>query len=73
MNQVRVELAIQIDPRSGIDRAMLPSVVAELKAQLDPLRWAAMELLALEVLRQSSVDRETRRVLLQIDHRSPPL
>jgi hypothetical protein len=62
----RLELTLEVDPDSVLDRSRLVTVVAELAARLAPKQWAALELLALEVVRQSAVDRETRRQVLNL-------
>jgi hypothetical protein len=47
-----------------VDLVTLPAVVSQLRDQLDKAQWEALEVLALEVIRQSAVDRETRRQIL---------
>ncbi len=69
MAKTRLELTVEMDPRSLLDQAELPGLVSQLAAHLSPVQWALLELLALEVTRQSAVDRETRRQVLQLPHR----
>lgn len=68
--KTRLEIALEVDPQSLLDRGDLAAKVSELRARLDPNRWAALELLALEVCRHSAVDPETRRQMLELPHRS---
>lgn len=70
MSRTRIELRFEMDPTSIKDRAELPALVAHLAAQLAPPQWAGLELLSLEVCRHSAIDRETRRQLLQLPHRT---
>ncbi len=65
----RLELTLTMDPHSLLDRSDLPAAVRQLRAGLDQHQWAVLELLALEVARQSAVDRETVRQVLQLGHR----
>lgn len=64
----RVELALEGDPLSLLDREDIQQAVARLRASLRPSAWALLELLALEVCRVAAVDLETRRQLLQLPH-----
>lgn len=66
MRRLRLELSLEMDPHSVLDRSELVRTVEELKTRLDPVRWAILECLALEVSRVASVDLETRRQLLHL-------
>lgn len=68
--RVRLELAVEADPTSLLDRSDIAQAADRLQAQLSPFQWALLELLALEVVRVGSVDRETRRVVLRLPHRT---
>jgi len=66
--RARLEIAVEGDPTSLLDRSDIVQSVGELKARLGPWQWALLELVSLEVARVASMDLETRRTLLHLPH-----